>query len=101
MNDTHAQNLTELFYSLEHVRYVELLPYHPFGISKAEQLGISHAAEYRRPTEKETADFAARLKAKRRAGKMPRQHFFHPDLSLISGDTSGNGFFTDPTDVPG
>lgn len=62
LNDTHAQNLAELFYSLKHARYVELLPYHPFGISKAEQLGISHGAEYRRPTEKETADFAARLK---------------------------------------
>jgi len=41
MNDTHASALADIFGRLKNSLYIELLPYHPYGASKAEQLGQS------------------------------------------------------------
>ena len=39
MEDTHAQNLIAIFRKLKNCQAVELLGYHPYGLSKSEQLG--------------------------------------------------------------
>lgn len=60
---SHAEALAQLWSSLENCAYVELLPYHPFGLSKAEQLGQTQT-QFREPTRKEMETFAAWLKEK-------------------------------------
>ena len=61
----HSEAIAELFHSLTHCSGVELLPYHAYGVSKAEQAGI--AMEPHRewiPSAERVADFAASLIAK-------------------------------------
>ena len=42
----HAKGVAELFRSLRHARFVELLPYHPWGVDKASQTGrVQHVYE--------------------------------------------------------
>ena len=64
LNDTHAENLAALCSSLQHVCHIELLAYHAFGISKAEQLGISDPPEYRAPASEEILAFAQQLRSR-------------------------------------
>ena len=40
LNEEHIQRVAELYGQLRHCDHVELLPYHPYGLSKSEQLGI-------------------------------------------------------------
>lgn len=60
LEDTHAQALAQLYKTLSHCLYIELLPYHPYGLSKAEQLGRS-GMPYRQPKQEELEAFAAIL----------------------------------------
>lgn len=55
--DGHAQSLAELYRSLSHCQYIELLPYHPYGLSKSEQLGREDV-RYRQPEQAELEHFA-------------------------------------------
>jgi len=41
MTNGHSAAIAEMFASLQHCAGVELLPYHAYGVSKAEQAGIS------------------------------------------------------------
>ena len=60
LDTSHAEAVAEIYRKLAHCRHVELLPYHPFGISKAEQLGLT-AVRYPESTAGEIRDFAAVL----------------------------------------
>lgn len=60
MNSEHAQALSDIFRGLKHCGYIELLPYHPYGNSKAEQLGIKQKI-YRAPEKAEIYNFAGLL----------------------------------------
>ena len=60
LNEDHALALAELFQSLRHCRYVELLAYHPYGLSKSQQLGREDA-QFRQPEQQELEGFAAVL----------------------------------------
>ena len=40
LNEEHIRRIAELYKQLKHCDHVELLPYHPYGLSKAEQLGV-------------------------------------------------------------
>lgn len=55
--DGHAQSLAELYRSLSHCQYIELLLYHPYGLSKSEQLGREDV-RYRQPEQAELEHFA-------------------------------------------
>lgn len=63
LNEDHAGALAVLYGTLSHCRYVELLPYHPYGLSKSEQLGRCDV-RYRQPEQAELEAFAAILKDK-------------------------------------
>ena len=65
MIPSHAEALVELFLKLRHARYVELLPYHPFGSSKSEEAGRSSTAIFTRPTESQLYEFAQILTNKK------------------------------------
>ena len=58
----HARSLAELYKKLTHCRYVELLPYHPYGLSKSAQLGREDR-QYRQPEQQEMLTFAEVLKS--------------------------------------
>ncbi len=60
MNHAHASSVAELFHALSHCRYVELLPYHPYGLSKSQQLGLQ-GVSYRQPETDELQEFASYL----------------------------------------
>lgn len=60
--DSHANALAELFKTLSHCHYIELLPYHPYGLSKSQQLGREDL-RYRQPEPDELEHFAALLTA--------------------------------------
>lgn len=62
LNEAHARKLAEVFLSLKHCAFVELLPYHPLGISKAQRLG-EEMPRYRAPEKEELEAFAAVLRA--------------------------------------
>lgn len=63
LNPEHGDKLALLYAKLHNCRHVELLPYHPFGLSKSEQLG-KQAVRYHQPEPKELENFAAVLKEK-------------------------------------
>ena len=61
LEEAHALALAQLYQQLRHCRYVELLPYHPYGLSKSEQLGVM-GIRYRQPEQEELEAFAGILK---------------------------------------
>lgn len=61
MNPEHYRRLSEIYKSLNNVRYIELLPYHPYGISKAEKLGL-YQEQYSIPSEEAIASAVYELK---------------------------------------
>lgn len=63
LNAEHALAVAELFQQLNHCLYVELLPYHPYGLSKTEQLG-GEGIRYRQPENEELLSFARHLTEK-------------------------------------
>ena len=63
LNPEHAAALAEIFAGLKHCRFVELLPYHPYGLSKSEQLGRTDVC-YQQPDQQQIEGFAALLKEK-------------------------------------
>ena len=63
LNEEHAEALADIFEGLAHCRHIELLAYHPYGLSKSEQLGRQDV-RYTQPEQKELEDFAAILKAR-------------------------------------
>ena len=64
MDEAHCGKLAELFGSLANCRYVELLPYHPYGSSKAERVGMPEQKLFGIPEREDIAAFAASLKEK-------------------------------------
>ena len=60
LEESHAMELAKLFHSLTHCQYIELLPYHPYGLSKTEQLG-KEGIHYRQPEQEELEIFASIL----------------------------------------
>lgn len=62
-DEPHRRNVTELYRSLSHCLYVELLPYHPYGNAKAERIGVAKPALYRTPEKEEILAFAESLRA--------------------------------------
>ena len=63
LNEAHALALAELYESLSHCRYIELLAYHPYGLSKSQQLGREDV-QFRQPEKEEMEAFAALLKVR-------------------------------------
>lgn len=63
LHDAHANALVDIFKSLSHCRYIELLAYHPYGLSKSQQLGREDT-RFRQPEQSEMESFAALLKAR-------------------------------------
>lgn len=64
LEETHAHKLADLFESLSHCRCIELLGYHPYGLSKSAQLGRQDV-QFRQPEQAELEAFAAILKARK------------------------------------
>lgn len=60
MTTEHGEALKEMFEKLNHCQYIELLPYHPYGLAKSEQLGIE-GVRYRQPDKEEVCAFADML----------------------------------------
>lgn len=58
LESAHAQALAQLYKTLSNCLHIELLPYHPYGLSKAEQLGRQDTP-YRQPEQAEVEAFAA------------------------------------------
>ena len=57
LNEEHAAAVSNIFSALKNRKYVELLPYHPYGLSKAEQLGRD-GKRYRQPETEEIEQFS-------------------------------------------
>ena len=62
LDERHARKMAELSRSLRHVRFAELLPYHPWGVDKALQTGRTQHV-YDSPDPGETEVFASVLLA--------------------------------------
>ena len=62
LQDSHAHALVKLYHSLSHCKFIELLPYHPYGLSKSQQLGRDDV-RYRQPEQVELEAFAEILTA--------------------------------------
>lgn len=62
LNDTHAKAVAEIYQKLRHCRHVELLPYHPYGLSKSQQLGREDV-RYTQPEKEDLEAFANLLTA--------------------------------------
>lgn len=60
LESSHAHALAQLYQKLSHCRYIELLPYHPYGLSKSQQLG-KEGTRYRQPEQAELEGFASIL----------------------------------------
>ena len=63
MNQAHAKALADIYESLRHCRHIELLAYHPYGLSKSEQLGREDV-RYTQPEQAQLEEFANFLKAR-------------------------------------
>lgn len=61
MDANHAEKLAELYKKLKNSQHIELLPYHPYGLSKSQQLGRSDV-RFRQPEQEELDLFAAILR---------------------------------------
>ena len=61
LQEAHAVALGQLYGQLKHCRYVELLAYHPYGLSKSEQLGRQDV-QFRQPEQAEMEAFGAVLR---------------------------------------
>ena len=57
LTKAHAKSLCRIYSKLQNCKYIELLPYHPYGIAKSNSLGITQN-EYKKPTENELFSFA-------------------------------------------
>lgn len=62
LNDAHLRALAQLYDQLKNVQYIELLPYHPYGTSKSEQIGADEPTVYQTPEREQILQFAAGLK---------------------------------------
>lgn len=60
----HAEKIAEIYGKLRHCQYVELLPYHPYGLSKTERLG-QEGVRYQQPETEELTKFAGILREKK------------------------------------
>jgi len=60
MNAAHGESLARLYGTLRHCAYIELLPYHPYGLSKSVQLGREDV-RYSQPEQEKLQEFAAML----------------------------------------
>ena len=60
MNPEHGEALKVLFERLEHCQYVELLPYHPYGLAKSEQMGME-GVRFMQPDKEDIEVFAKML----------------------------------------
>lgn len=60
LDPLHANALAQLYSKLRQCRYIELLPYHPYGLSKSQQLG-KESIRYRQPEQAELESSAAIL----------------------------------------
>ena len=60
MNPEHGQALQTLYGKLKNCQCIELLPYHPYGLAKAQQLGVE-GIRYRQPDKAEVYAFADML----------------------------------------
>ena len=63
MHEAHANALADIFEGLDHCRHIELLAYHPYGLSKSEQLGRQDV-RYTQPEQAQLEEFANFLKAR-------------------------------------
>ena len=63
LNEAHAQALVALYQGLAHCRHIELLAYHPYGLSKSQQLGREDV-QFTQPEQQAMETFAGYLKAK-------------------------------------
>lgn len=62
MNDEHIKKLAGIFRELKNCECAEILPYHPYGISKAEQIGKDDVPVFDKPEREEVLKFANKLK---------------------------------------
>lgn len=53
MNNSHYENITRLYFELENVQGIELLPYHEYGNSKNEKLGLLNCTAFNKPTDQD------------------------------------------------
>jgi pyruvate-formate lyase-activating enzyme len=51
-----------LYRQLRHCQCIELLPYHPYGLSKSDRLG-EEGVRFEQPTKEQMSDFARLLRA--------------------------------------
>lgn len=63
LEDDHAEALAQIYSKLTNCSCIELLPYHPYGLSKTQQLG-REGILYRQPEQAELDGFAAILTEK-------------------------------------
>lgn len=49
MNNFHLDELAEIYKKLKNCMYIELLPYHPYGTAKAENIGREDVTVYDKP----------------------------------------------------
>ncbi|MDP4184930.1 MAG: glycyl-radical enzyme activating protein [Bacteroidota bacterium] len=56
MNDQHYKAIANIYSDLINVQGIRLLPYHEYGNSKNERLGIMNHDSYSEPTDKEMSD---------------------------------------------
>ena len=62
LNDAHRKEIARIYQSLKHCLYAELLPYHPFGTSKAERIGQKKQPVFGIPDKETVLRFAEELR---------------------------------------